>query len=254
MLDIIRTSPSKSVGIPDDDDVDRDLLVGIYERVKAQEFRPGADHVTQVMKVEQTIVGKRKPALALPHRRLVCYCRLYQVHDPNKKEKIGLHQREVFLFNDLLMVTKIFSKQKSGITYSFKQSYSLCDMQVYLFEIRHYRFGIRLVNNLDNNVLIAFNARNDADRQKFVEDLKEAILEPGKTSGSSDYGTLWISRAARRSSPIRPSSDDAVKPLSTYEQLPFCLSSLRRILQENLLWLILPPVATCTLQLLNELF
>lgn len=43
--------------------------------------------------------------LALPHRRLVCYCRLYEVHDPNKKEKIGLHQREVFLFNDLLLVS-----------------------------------------------------------------------------------------------------------------------------------------------------
>ncbi|XP_052282699.1 IQ motif and SEC7 domain-containing protein 2-like isoform X2 [Dreissena polymorpha] len=164
-------------GIDDDDDVDRDLLVGIYDRVKAQEFRPGVDHVTQVMKVEQTIVGNRKPALALPHRRLVCYCRLYQVHDPNKKEKIGLHQREVFLFNDLLLVTKIFSKKKSGITYSFKQSYSLCDMQVYLFETTHYTFGIRLVNNLDNKVLITFNARNDHDRQKFVEDLKEAILE-----------------------------------------------------------------------------
>ena len=43
--------------------------------------------------------------LALPHRRLVCYCRLYEVHDPNKKEKLGLHQREVFLFNDLLLVS-----------------------------------------------------------------------------------------------------------------------------------------------------
>ncbi|XP_045166930.2 IQ motif and SEC7 domain-containing protein 1-like isoform X3 [Mercenaria mercenaria] len=164
-------------GIDDDEDVDRDLLTGIYERVKAQEFRPGVDHVTQVMKVEQTIVGNRKPALALPHRRLVCYCRLYQVHDPNKKEKIGLHQREVFLFNDLLLVTKIFSKKKTGITYSFKQSFSLCDMQVYLFETPHYAFGVRLVNNLDGKVHITFNARNDHDRQKFVEDLKEAILE-----------------------------------------------------------------------------
>ena len=41
--------------------MDPDLLIGIYERVKAQEFRPGVDHVTQVMKVEQTIVGNRKP-------------------------------------------------------------------------------------------------------------------------------------------------------------------------------------------------
>lgn len=30
------------------------------------------------MKVQATIIGK-KPNLALPHRRLVCYCRLYEV-------------------------------------------------------------------------------------------------------------------------------------------------------------------------------
>ena len=45
--------------------------------------------------------------LSLPHRRLVCYCRLYEVHDPAKKEKAGLHQREVFLFNDILMVSYV---------------------------------------------------------------------------------------------------------------------------------------------------
>ena len=42
--------------------------------------------------------------LSLPHRRLVCYCRLFEVPDPNKVQKLGLHQREIFLFNDLLVV------------------------------------------------------------------------------------------------------------------------------------------------------
>ena len=46
-------------GIDDGDDVDPDLLAGIYERIKQQEFRAGVDQVTQVMKVEQTIVGKK---------------------------------------------------------------------------------------------------------------------------------------------------------------------------------------------------
>jgi IQ motif/SEC7 domain-containing protein len=46
--------------------VDPDLLAGIYERIKGQEFRPGVDQVTQVMKVEQTIVGK-KPVSTLQH-------------------------------------------------------------------------------------------------------------------------------------------------------------------------------------------
>ncbi|XP_046372179.2 IQ motif and SEC7 domain-containing protein 1-like isoform X4 [Haliotis rufescens] len=163
-------------GIDDGGDVDRDLLAGIYVRVREQEFRSGVDHVSQVAKVEQTIVGK-KPALTLAWRRLVCYCRLYEVHDPNKKEKIGLHQREVFLFNDMILVTKIFSKKKSGITYALKNSASLCGMQVFLFETSHYQFGIQLNNTLDGKVILTFNARNDHDRQKFVEDLKEAIME-----------------------------------------------------------------------------
>ena len=40
------------------------------------------------MKVQQTIVAKC-PNLAIPHRRLVCYCRLYEVPDPYKKERPG---------------------------------------------------------------------------------------------------------------------------------------------------------------------
>ena len=43
--------------------------------------------------------------LAALHRRLVCYCRLYEVQDLSRREKLGLHQREVFLFNDMLMVS-----------------------------------------------------------------------------------------------------------------------------------------------------
>lgn len=46
-------------GIDNGEDVDRDILVGIYERIKSQEFRPGVDHVSQVLKVEQSIVGKK---------------------------------------------------------------------------------------------------------------------------------------------------------------------------------------------------
>jgi IQ motif/SEC7 domain-containing protein len=42
----------------------------------------------KVMKVQQTIVAKC-PNLAVPHRRLVCYCRLYEVNDPHKKERPG---------------------------------------------------------------------------------------------------------------------------------------------------------------------
>ena len=46
-------------GIDDGGDIDRQMLVDIYERIKQTEFRTGSDHVTQVMKVQQTIVGKK---------------------------------------------------------------------------------------------------------------------------------------------------------------------------------------------------
>ena len=46
-------------GIDDGGDIDREILVGIYERIKINEFKTGSDHVTQVMKVQQTIVGKK---------------------------------------------------------------------------------------------------------------------------------------------------------------------------------------------------
>ncbi|XP_043529686.1 IQ motif and SEC7 domain-containing protein 1 isoform X4 [Frieseomelitta varia] len=163
-------------GIDDCGDIDRDILVGIYERVKENEFKPGSDHVSQVMKVQATIVGK-KPNMALPHRRLVCYCRLYEIPDIHKKERPGVHQREVFLFNDLLVVTKILSKKKNSVTYTFRQSFPLCGMVVTLFEVPHYPYGIRLSQRVDGKVLVTFNARNAHDRCKFVEDLRESISE-----------------------------------------------------------------------------
>lgn len=80
------------------------------------------------------MVGK-KPNLALPHRRLVCYCRLYEIPDVTKKERVGVHQREVFLFNDLLVVTKIFSKKKNTVTYTFRQSFPLAGLAVTTMEV-----------------------------------------------------------------------------------------------------------------------
>ena len=39
--------------------MDAELLTGIYERVGECEFKPGSDHVSQVMRIEQMIVGKK---------------------------------------------------------------------------------------------------------------------------------------------------------------------------------------------------
>ena len=167
-------------GIDEGCDVDVEMLNGVYERIRASEFRSGSDHVTQViidflssyqvlngnmqvMKVQQTIVSKC-PNLAVPYRRLVCYCRLYEVLDPNKKDRPGQHQREVFLFNDILVITKIHSRRKNSVTYTFRNSHPLTGMIVSLFENAHYSHGITLSQRWDRKVVITLNARNDHDR------------------------------------------------------------------------------------------
>lgn len=183
-------------GIDESHDIDTDMLVAIYERVKANEFKPGSDHVTQVLKVQATIVGK-KPNMALPHRRLVCYCRLYEIPDIYKKERPGVHQREVFLFNDLLVITKILNKKKSSVTYTFRNSYPLCGMVVNLFETPHYPFGIQLSQKVDQKLLVTFNARNEHDRCKFAEDLKEAISEMDEMENLRIEGELERQKSNR---------------------------------------------------------
>jgi len=105
----------------------------------------------------------------------VCYCRLYEVPDTNKKEKAGCHQREVFLFNDLLVLTKIFHKKRNSVTYSFRQSYPLAGLTLHLFSNQYYEHGLSLRRG--ETVLLNLNARNEHDRAKFTEDLREAIAE-----------------------------------------------------------------------------
>ncbi|TRY98590.1 hypothetical protein DNTS_005279, partial [Danionella cerebrum] len=151
-------------GVDDGQDIPRDMLLGIYERIQKKELKTNEDHVTQVQKVEKLIVSKKQ--MGSHHHGLGC--------------KLGQHQREIFLFNDLLVVTKIFQKKKNSVTYSFRQSFSLYGMQVMLYENQFYPHGIRLTSVIpgaDFKVLINFNAPNSQDRKKFTSDLRESIAE-----------------------------------------------------------------------------
>lgn len=159
-------------------------LIEIYERVKANQITTLPDHVSHVMKVQQGLTltnfqKKELPNLCVPHRRLVCFCRLFEVYDVNKKERVGQHQREIFLFNDLLLVTKLARRVRANSTqlYTYRQSISLQGLYVQLFQSTHYNFGIRLCQRSNDETLIMFNARNELDQSRFVDDLGESIAE-----------------------------------------------------------------------------
>lgn len=52
-------SPSPQSGVDNGEDIPRDLLVGIYQRIQGRELRTNDDHVSQVQAVERMIVGKK---------------------------------------------------------------------------------------------------------------------------------------------------------------------------------------------------
>ena len=83
----------------------------------------------------------------------------------------------MFLFNDILVITKIHSRKKNSVTYAFRQSYILAGMVITIFETQFYPYGIQIAQKWDGKSILMLNARNEHDRSKFVEDLKESVAE-----------------------------------------------------------------------------
>uniref|UniRef100_A0A672HGN6 IQ motif and SEC7 domain-containing protein 3 n=1 Tax=Salarias fasciatus TaxID=181472 RepID=A0A672HGN6_SALFA len=171
-------------GVDDGADIPRDMVVGIYERIQQRELRSNEDHVTYVSKVEQSIFlppkshpGKFLNVLSVPHRRLVCCSRLFEVTDVNKAQKQAAHQREVFLFNDLIVVST--QNKKSSAAYTFCKAMGLLGMQFHLFENEYYPHGITILSPFgsDKKQVLHFCAQSAEELLKFVEDLKESIAE-----------------------------------------------------------------------------
>ena len=157
-------------------DIDAEMLRGIYDRIKTGEFKQGSDHVSQVTKVQETVTGAKRPKLNASWRRLVCFCRVTEVADVNKKEKKDSHQRGVFLFNDLLVVTKA-EKSKKKQLHQHRYSLSLSDLKVSVFRTPHHQHGVRLQERHTARTLATFACRSYNDQQRFVADVQESIAE-----------------------------------------------------------------------------
>ncbi|PAA81149.1 hypothetical protein BOX15_Mlig010945g1 [Macrostomum lignano] len=167
---------------------DTQMLADLYERIRAEPLRAGSDHVTQVLKMEAQLYG-RHPTLAEPHRRLVCFCKLSLVKDWKGQTKPRQSERAVFLFNDMLIVTKCLER-KRRVFYQYRGSLGLHRMQV-SFSVPdrlQLSYPIHIVADPDGCDLdsgggchhdMVFAARNFHDRSRFCDDLVESIHEVG---------------------------------------------------------------------------
>ena len=77
----------------------------------------------------------------------------------------GLHQREVFLFNDILVITKILKRKKNTVTYEFRQSHTLAGLSVTVFENQFYPYGIKISPSQKWESVIKQQQRSNAGRQ-----------------------------------------------------------------------------------------
>ena len=77
----------------------------------------------------------------------------------------GLHQREVFLFNDILVITKILKRKKNTVTYEFRQSHMLAGLSVTVFENQFYPYGIKISPSQKWESVIKQQQRTNAGRQ-----------------------------------------------------------------------------------------
>ena len=159
-------------------DFDKALLKSIYKGVKKEAFSSGIDHVAQTNLLQSRMVGKA-PLLAATHRRLVCLCRLAEVIDINTKKEAEAsnHARDIWVFNDTMVLTKLMGKEKGENVYAYKDSFPLKGTALMLFDTPVFQFGIQVIRKADNAVLATLNADSEQDRYKFVMDLQESIFE-----------------------------------------------------------------------------
>ncbi|VDM18072.1 unnamed protein product [Hydatigera taeniaeformis] len=196
-------------GIDDGEDLDRNLLLAIFDRMQAGEMLVAPDHTDQVRRVHRLLTGPLRPTnLVLPQRRLVCYCRLYEVPDKTKRDRSGPHQRDVFLFNDLLLVTKAIRKRRkesssssnATTTYQVRACITLLGIRVTTFETSHYENGFSLYH-LDQSST-ALNSDSD-EKKKGSASLSSASAKrtgSQKIASESSRGTPVISFNAKTQS------------------------------------------------------
>ena len=162
----------------DGHDFDHKLLKSVYKGIKKQPFSSGLDHVAQTNLLQANLTGKA-PQLAESHRRLVCLCPLVEVLDINTKKEMESqnHPRDIWLFNDMMVMTKATGKSNGNHIYNYRESFPLRGMEVTLFHTPVFKYGIQVTRKTDSAVLATLNADSEQDRYKFVMDLQESIFE-----------------------------------------------------------------------------
>merc|ERR1740137_203893 len=87
------------------------------------------------------------------------------------------HTPDIWLFNDMMVLTKVAGKANGNLVYNYRESFPVRGMEVTLFHTPVFKFGIQVTRKSDSAVVATLNADSEQDRYKFVMDLQESIFE-----------------------------------------------------------------------------
>jgi len=189
-------------GIDNGEDLCPELLTKIYEGVKREPIISGKDHLDFLESIDKGIVGK-KPSLMDPWRMLMGTSRMCEVVDRAQKPIPDKHIRQVFLFNDIIVITKgavarsrpAKAKEKfnTSSTFQYRQHHMISTFRAESFTSAYYPFGIKLVDQYDETrVLIELAADKEDDRRVFLTELAE-VTWVHRTLENDRIGTLGVS-------------------------------------------------------------
>ncbi|VDL97828.1 unnamed protein product [Schistocephalus solidus] len=98
-------------GVDAGDNLDEAMLRAIYNRVASTEFKTVYDVMDRLHAIDQTLIGLAKPeAMLQRHHRFIGWAGSYEVRDVSGHRNIvsrpTSHLRGLFIFNDMILVTK----------------------------------------------------------------------------------------------------------------------------------------------------
>eukprot|EP00127_Corallochytrium_limacisporum_P005546 Clim_evm63s207 gene=Clim_evmTU63s207 len=164
-------------GIDEGGDIDRDFLTEIYKSIKEDEIITNHDHTQTLEQVSKRITGKC-PNFIVAHRQLVRQATFNNIVNPGKPNKRH-HPRTLWLFNDMLIISKPLQKQmgNKSPTFDFRNMVSLVGLNVVVCQAsKMYNHAFQIMTDRGDLVLMV-DTRDKELRDAFVKDLQAMIDE-----------------------------------------------------------------------------
>lgn len=174
----------------------------VYERILVNPIISGKDHTDIVKEIETSIrLGSYASSDMLVLHSPASIDRQFVLRHPircidgrswqNLDPVLMTYNRELFIFNDLILITVPIPKTRGDKTqyYQFCSMCLLLGLQVRKTTITSYTgnavFGVEVIRTTDQHVFMALVARSQEDRDRVFAALHESILENSLTLASA---------------------------------------------------------------------